>query len=327
MEDENIDTKNEEKEENIDKNEENEENIDKNEENEENIDKNEEKEENIDKNEENIDTKNEKGDENIDKKKIHFILPGGGVNGAFQAGFLYRLMTDCSKYIDIYRIDGISVGGMNGLALLLEHPEFIKNIWFSIEDRSHIFDSHPTNMALWQKGSLYDSNGLREIVIVYKNYIRSEDLHKYNCVVHNSTSQTYEYINGLHEFIWDYVVASASPPMISPYSRIGENLYTDGGLDQVYPSDFITNDPSIINLVVGYYEESNYYLFYLYKCIKKSINDNVKKVSNLLKDNKIVAIVNPCRNNIIDFRREIIEEAFKCGEEAAIKFYKEHIVI
>ena len=307
MEDENIDTKNDEKLENIDKKEEN-------------IDtKNDEKLENIDKNEE--------GEENIDKKKIHFILPGGGVNGAFQAGFLYRLMTDCSKYIDIYRIDGISVGGMNGLALLLEHPEFIKNIWFSIEDRSHIFDSHPTNMALWQKGSLYDSNGLREIVMVYKNYIRSEDLHKYNCVVHNSTKQTYEYINGLQEFIWDYVVASASPPMISPYSRIGENLYTDGGLDQVYPSDFITDDPSIINLVVGYYEESNYYLFYLYKCIKKSIDDNVKKVSNLLKDNKIVAIVNPCRNNIIDFRREIIEEAFKCGEEAAIKFYKEYIVI
>ena len=30
--------------------------------------------------------------EPIEKKRIHFILPGGGVNGSFQAGFLYRLM-------------------------------------------------------------------------------------------------------------------------------------------------------------------------------------------------------------------------------------------
>jgi predicted acylesterase/phospholipase RssA len=48
-----------------------------------------------------------------EKKHIHFILPGGGVNGAFQAGFIYRLMTDCSQYIEIDRIDGISVGALN----------------------------------------------------------------------------------------------------------------------------------------------------------------------------------------------------------------------
>ena len=33
------------------------------------------------------------------KKKIHFILPGGGVTGCFQAGFLYRLFKDYKDYI------------------------------------------------------------------------------------------------------------------------------------------------------------------------------------------------------------------------------------
>jgi predicted patatin/cPLA2 family phospholipase len=266
-------------------------------------------------------------DEDRKKKRIHFILPGGGVNGAFQAGFLYRLMLDCAKYIDIDRIDGISVGALNGIAMLLEHPELIKNIWYSIEDRNNIFDSHSTNRAVWDKGSLYDSNGLREIVMTYKNYIIQTDLSKFNCVVHNSNKKCYEYINGLNENIWDYVIASASPPMLSPYSKIGENFYTDGGLDQVYPSDYITDDLSIIKLVVGYYNDTDYHLFNLYKYMKKSIDDNVKKISDLLKDDKIIAIINPCRNNIIDFRREIIEDAFKCGEESAVKFYTKYIVI
>ena len=266
--------------------------------------------------------------EPIEKKRIHFILPGGGVNGAFQAGFLYRLMLECSEYIDIVRIDGISVGALNGIGLLLEHPEFLKNIWFSIENRNDIFDSHNANMDLWNKGSLYDSNGLREIIHIYKDYVKTQELLKYNCVVHNSTKNCHEYINGNNDNIWDFVVASSSPPIISPYSQIGDCQYTDGGLDQVYPIDFLNEDDcDCIRLVLGYYEQNDYYMFNLYKRLKWSINTNVCQTSELLKNGKIVAVSNPCRFNIIDFRRETIEEGFKCGEEAAVKFYMDHIFI
>ena len=61
--------------------------------------------------------------------------------------------------------------------------------------------------------------------------------------------------------------------------------------------------------------------------VKKSIDDNVKFVRNLVEEKKIITIANPCRFNIIDFKRETIEEGFKCGEKAAVRFYKEHIVI
>lgn len=266
-------------------------------------------------------------DENRRKKRIHFILPGGGVNGAFQAGFLYRLMSDYAQYIEIERIDGISVGALNGICILLEHPELIKNIWYSIEERNNIFDSHLTNRDVWNKGSLYNSNGLREIVMTYKNYINQNDLIKFNCVVHNSNKHCYEYINGLNENIWDFIIASASPPMLSPYSKIGENFYTDGGLDQVYPIDYIQHDNSIMNVIVGYYNNTDYNLFNLYKFMKKSIHNNIIKICELLKEDKVISVVNPCRNNIIDFRREIIEEAFKFGEDSAKKFYSEYIVI
>ena len=66
------------------------------------------------------------------KKTIHFILPGGGVRGSFQAGFIYQLRKKYSEYYDIYRIDGTSVGALNGMALILEDPEDIKKLWLSI---------------------------------------------------------------------------------------------------------------------------------------------------------------------------------------------------
>ena len=52
-------------------------------------------------------------------KTIHFILPGGGVRGSFQAGFLYELFTKHKEAFEIYKIDGTSVGSINGIASLL----------------------------------------------------------------------------------------------------------------------------------------------------------------------------------------------------------------
>jgi predicted acylesterase/phospholipase RssA len=264
-----------------------------------------------------------------EKKHIHFILPGGGVNGAFQAGFIYRLMSDCRAYIEIDRIDGISVGALNGLGLLFEDPELLRNIWFSIEERADIFDSHPTNYDLWSKGSLYDSNGLRRIIDVYKNFVKTDELSKYNCVVHNSNKNCPEYIDGTNSNLWDFVIASASPPFISPYSKIGEHFYTDGGIDQVYPIDYLNADApnNQMRLVLGYYENNDYYMFNLYRKMKATLNANVLKAHELLKMGFIKTIANPCSFNIIDFRREIIDEGFKRGEEAAISFYMDYIMI
>ena len=55
----------------------------------------------------------------MDKKKIHFILPGGGVRGSFQAGFLYQLYTNYSNLYLTYHVDGVSIGSINGLAFFV----------------------------------------------------------------------------------------------------------------------------------------------------------------------------------------------------------------
>ena len=48
------------------------------------------------------------------KPKIHFILPGGGFRGAFQAGFMYNLFKQYEDTFEITRIDGTSAGALNG---------------------------------------------------------------------------------------------------------------------------------------------------------------------------------------------------------------------
>jgi predicted patatin/cPLA2 family phospholipase len=169
----------------------------------------------------------------ISKTQIHFILPGGGVNGAFQAGFLYRFLKDYYDKIIISRIDGISVGALNGLAIILEDIEFIKSIWYYIEDRDTVFNSHGTNSEMWYKGSIYDSSGLRNLIYMHKEFIKKEEIEKYNCVVHNCNTQTYEYINGTRPNLLEYIIASASPPLLSPYLKIDETFYSDGCIDQI----------------------------------------------------------------------------------------------
>ena len=73
------------------------------------------------------------------KKKIHFILPAGGIRGSFQAGFLHDLFTNYKNTFDVYRIDGTSVGSINGIMTLLEEFSILKETWFDIEKITDFF--------------------------------------------------------------------------------------------------------------------------------------------------------------------------------------------
>ena len=60
------------------------------------------------------------------KPKIHFILPGG-LRGAFQAGFMFNLFNLYNDHFEIARIDGTSVGALNGFAIINKKYENLKN--------------------------------------------------------------------------------------------------------------------------------------------------------------------------------------------------------
>lgn len=281
----------------------------------------------------------------VNKKSIHFILPGGGVRGSFQAGFIYHLKKNYSHLFEIYKIDGTSVGALNGLSLIIDDAEEIKKIWFSIENIENIFNPW-TMKPIWNKvktiyqgffqKSVYQNDGLKRIIYNNMNNINNTLLEKYNCVVTNLYTGNYEYINGSNENIKDFVLASASPWIISPIVSINNYIYIDGGLLQTYPVENIKNSKADIKLLLGY--DSTHtnkigmigenIITYLTRLIDISrLNQsNICKLSKYINKYNMIAVENPLQYPFLDFSIENITNGFEKGIEAADIFAKNHLL-
>lgn len=281
----------------------------------------------------------------INKKSIHFILPGGGVRGSFQAGFIYHLKKNYNHLFEIYQIDGTSVGALNGLSLIVDDHEHIKNIWYSIENIEHIFNPW-TFKPLWNKfktiyqgffkKSLYQNDGLKSIIYDNMTKINNTLLNKYNCVVTNVYTGEYEYINGSDENIKDYIMASASPWIISPMISINNYMYIDGGLLQTYPIQNIKNSKADIKLLLGYDNThtnkigmlGDNIITYLTRLIDISrLNQsNICKLSKYINKYNIIAVENPLQYPFLDFTIENITNGFEKGIEAAEEFCNKYLL-
>lgn len=282
--------------------------------------------------------------EEIVKKNIHFILPGGGVRGSFQAGFIYQLRKEYSDYFQTYQIDGTSVGALNGMAFLLEDPEDIKNIWFSIQSIETVFN--PWGLKpIWGRmktayngfynKSIYQNDGLKTLVYNYFPKINSQLLTKYNCVVTNIYRGEYEYIGGTHENIQDYIVASASPWIIAPPLTIDNHLYTDGGLLQTYPIKNIKTSQADIKLLIGLDTThtnkigmaGTNMITYLARLIDISRlnNSNIHKLQHYIHKYNVIAIENPLDFPFLEFTKERVVQGFDLGVVAANSFAQEYL--
>ena len=71
--------------------------------------------------------------------RIHFILPGGGVKGSFQGGFLSELLESYSDQFTIERVDGTSVGALNGYAFSLGASQQLRATWYQIGGLTDVF--------------------------------------------------------------------------------------------------------------------------------------------------------------------------------------------
>ena len=202
------------------------------------------------------------------KPKIHFILPAGGVRGAFQAGFLHQLFQEHNEYFSIARIDGTSVGALNGFAIINNKIDTLKKIWFNIESINDLFSSWSNSYILpdylsyyhgFYKGGLFSNEKLHKLIKDTSETIwdsLSEDYkNKYSCAVVNIGTAKSKYVKGSDTNIIDYIVASASPWVISNPVKIEDELYADGGLLETYPIEFIDKCDADITLILGYDQE------------------------------------------------------------------------
>lgn len=282
------------------------------------------------------------------KKKIHFILPGGGIRGSFQAGFLYTLFKNYEEYFVIQRIDGTSVGSVNGFATILGEIDALKNIWYNIHSINDFFGTWSDNPVIgrllnlyrgFYNNGVYNNNRLKDLLHTnldncYKD-ISQEHLSKYSCVVTNMNNARIEYISGTHPKIFDYVTASAAPWIITNPLEIDDELYTDGCLLETYPLKYINDCMADLTVIVGFDQEHiNFikpncdnmftYLATLIDIARFNSTNNIETIK-LIKESKCIPIVNTMKILITDFTNEDVIEGFNHGCDSAHQFAKTYL--
>jgi len=277
-------------------------------------------------------------------KKLHIILPGGGVNGCFQAGFLYELHTKYKHMYEIYQLDCTSVGALNGLALITEKIDKLKEIWLSIKCLSDIFppmtsvpilvNTRAFLNSFYAKG-LYSNEALRKKVYSYDiNDTPKEVMKKFNCVVTDIKKGEGVYINGLTSNIREYVLASASPWIITPPQAIDSKLYTDGGLLDNFPIKMIDESKADLKIILGYddsYEdistEAGENIFtHLQNMIDIGRKTHYKNVTEKILNSDLIVIPLEDKVDFIEFNENIIKKGFEQGQIAAKKFVDTHLI-
>ena len=279
---------------------------------------------------------------------IHFILPAGGVRGAFQAGFIYEMFTKYKKLFTIARVDGTSVGALNGFAVINDNVEFLSEIWnnitsindlFSSWSESYIFNEYLSYYHGFYKGGLYSNEKLRSMIenASRKNWdsYDNEYKDKYSCAVVNTGSAKSKYVKGSDKNIIDYITASASPWVVSNPVNIDDEMYADGGLLETYPIKFIDKCNADITVVVGYDQEhfsfikreNDNILTYLANLIDISRFNSVNthKLKEIIKQDNVVALANPMSILFTEFSKEAITDGFNSGKEFANTFINTYV--
>jgi len=277
------------------------------------------------------------------KKRIHFILPGGGVKGGFQAGFLYHLMSKYSHLIDIAQIDGTSVGAVNGLALLSGKIQILKDNWFSIStihdlfapwSEAYLFGPILSLYYAFYGMGLYNNKRLLDRLFKYTGRIlptlSEETLSRFNCVVVNVDNAKTEYISGNHPRIFQFITASASPWIISNPMKIDNSFYTDGGITETYPLHNVNKIDADLHIVVGCdqshfdFQKPNFKNIGEYMAtlidIMRFNSYNTDHIKQLIDQKKVIPIVNTMKISLADFNPASIREGFTQGELCAEDF-------
>lgn len=279
---------------------------------------------------------------------IHFILPGGGVRGAFQAGFLYHLFTKYADLFTVARIDGTSVGSMNGICIMNGKYETLKHTWLTIDSINDLFGNWSDNYALGKYYSFYQGfykKGLfsnEKLNLILKDRLEEnwktltpEWKEKYSCAVVNVNTAKCEYVSGTDVNIFDFVTASASPWIITNPVKIRDQLYTDGGLLETYPYKYLGKCKADITLIVGYDQEHFQFLpaknenllefLATLIDIARFNSSNNQLTKEYIKRSDVVSIANPMDVSFVSFDKTTILEGFTQGCEFAENFYKTYV--
>jgi predicted acylesterase/phospholipase RssA len=184
-------------------------------------------------------------------KKITLVLPGGGIKGSFQVGFLIELLKS-NKY-EITTIYGSSFGALLAPIVANKRIDLLINLFNMIDSFDEIATSWPwyyfprifngIHNIFCRKGYYKDLNLAS---IVWDNLSKQEQLHASKiCKISawNVTQKRQDWFGGNDNVIDFYngIKASMSLWLLVPPFIYKNNIYTDGGSCLFYPIDHLLN--------------------------------------------------------------------------------------
>lgn len=260
------------------------------------------------------------------------ILSGGGARGAYECG-VYKALWDRGIVPDV--LVGTSVGAINAAAIAQgTDPQTLIDMWLSLStpdswlyfDRlkkarammgnKHVFKPRKDfwNIANWTY--LYDTTPLRRTLARYF------DLEKLRTAKKRLVIMAVDIVKGEcrsfsnHQITLDHVLASASLPIIFPWTRIGNTLFWDGGLLANVPplKAAIDVDPDVNEIyVVKLFPQSAPRPRSLLDCVERAIeitlqgtlNIDIKQcefINNLIHRGKLAGHYREIELHTVEFR-------------------------
>lgn len=165
--------------------------------------------------------------------KTALVLSGGGAKGAFAVGVAEVLLS--RKPFDV--VCGTSVGAINAWVIAKDQMTFLKEFWARIGSKSDVFVPNWLSFfrACMGSGNYPSLYTLDKIAAVMRSL---RDLPFKRDLVVGATeleSGNYVQVDQSHPQIEDFVLASASIPVIFPRKLINGKHYVDGGLTNNTP--------------------------------------------------------------------------------------------
>lgn len=181
------------------------------------------------------------------KRRVRLILTGGGVKGAFQAGFISNLLHS-NKY-DIDAVYATSVGAILAPLVTSNKPDVIQHIIDSLSNINDIVEPWPwyyfpnitrTLLVMFKKGR-YKS--IKIIDSIWKSLTKEEqELAASKCRIvawdiNNRRPRIFG-DNGPEE-LYHGIKASCALWLLVPPYKYNYNCYCDGGAGEIFPLDYI----------------------------------------------------------------------------------------
>lgn len=283
------------------------------------------------------------------KIRLYLVLPGGACHGAFSSGFLHRLFDKYEDRFELVGLDGTSVGALNGFAVCAGALDALKRTWTEdIRCDEDVFGPVPSDttlsraLALYRLlnyRGLYDATKVRAWLDAYEISPERSRLDRFRCTVTNLRDARCDYVPGTHPKIKDFVVASASPWILTRPVRIDGTSYVDGGLIDLYPLRYALKASNVDKIVVvGYdrhhfdtnaetYDDRNGGIFAL---LLRLINIQQFRGENAYLAQHhpdLVRVENPMTQSVPwQFREETIRRGFRAGEIACEGFVRTHLL-